>query len=137
MNKLAYVNVQDIREAAIYSSGKPGRLRHDGRGIVQIVSYRETQTTWTTIAQIGGIVGIAWAFSVVAMNNGEILIWEFSDLLLLIPVVIPAGDAGAAGFREGPCSGGGIRFCSLGTHARKSLHCVYGSGSPTCSWPWW
>jgi hypothetical protein len=30
-----------------------------------------------------------------AMNIGEILIWESSNLLLLIPVVMQLGDAGA------------------------------------------
>jgi hypothetical protein len=35
------------------------------------------------------------------MNIGEILIWESSNLLLLVPVVIRPGDAGALASGKG------------------------------------
>ena len=54
------------------------------------------------------------------MNIGEILIWESSNLLMLISVVIGLVIAGALG--SGRCSRSGIGFCSSAIHLRKSSH---------------
>jgi hypothetical protein len=48
-----------------------------------------------------------------AMNVGEILIWESSNLLLRIPVVICLAWCWCAGFREGRCSRSVIGSCSI------------------------
>jgi hypothetical protein len=55
------------------------------------------------------------------MNIGEILIWESSNLLLLIPVVIREGDAGALASRKGGIHGAGL-VSALWTSTRESLN---------------